>query len=62
MNKFIKHIITHWKTSLGAAIIGSGLIMFLLGKITATEFESLLGTVITVGLFAAKDWDKTENK
>lgn len=56
-----RYLFKHWKTSIGAVYVGLFTVMLWTGKITAADFGLLIGTLITIGLFAAKDPDKVKD-
>lgn len=58
----MKYLFKHWKTSVAAVLVGVFTAMLWFGKITAEQYGTLVGTVTTIVLLIAKDWDKTETK
>lgn len=57
----MKHLLTHWKTSLAAIIVALLTFMLYLGKITVLEWAEGLGSIATIIGLLSKDWDKTKD-
>ncbi len=60
MKKSFKSLLTHWKTTTTAIIIGVLTFMLWDKDITVEQWVLGIGTVGTVIGLLAKDWDKTD--
>jgi hypothetical protein len=54
----MNNIISHWKTSATAVLVGLLTAMLWIGKITPEQWMICMGGVTTAVGLMAKDWDK----